>query len=120
VRRLAGPPLQRRLDLFHAVAPVGIPFGPAEALAYSGVDDLTRNRVTADARLIEDFRPSESGGTTTIRVVIESDPAHAILQYATDRRCDLIVMPTHGHGALHRLVTGSVTSEVLRHAPCPV
>jgi len=32
----------------------------------------------------------------------------------------LIVMPTHGYGALHRLVSGSVTAEVLRHSSCPV
>ena len=56
------------------------------ALAYSGVDALTRNRVTADASLIEDFRPAEPVVAATIRVVIESDPAHAIVQYAADRR----------------------------------
>jgi len=47
-------------------------------------------------------------------------PAEAILNYATDHRCDLIVMPTHGYGALHRLVAGSITADVLRHTPCPV
>ena len=30
------------------------------------------------------------------------------------------MMPTHGYGALHRLMAGSVTVEVMRHAPCPV
>jgi nucleotide-binding universal stress UspA family protein len=53
-------------------------------------------------------------------VVVEDDPSHAILAYIADRHCDLIVMPTHGFGALHRLVAGSVTAEVLRRATCPV
>jgi nucleotide-binding universal stress UspA family protein len=56
----------------------------------------------------------------TRRVVVEDDPAHAILDFTAGRHCDLIVMPTHGFGALHRLVAGSVTSEVLRESPCPV
>jgi nucleotide-binding universal stress UspA family protein len=107
------------LLLLHAVAPIEIPFGAAEALAYSGTDDITRKRVAEKAELLEHFRPVEPSPTTT-RVVIESDPARAILRYTADRPCDLIVMPTHGYGALHRLVTGSVTAEVLRHAPCPV
>jgi nucleotide-binding universal stress UspA family protein len=53
-------------------------------------------------------------------VLVETDAVRGILDYAAQHRCDLIVMPTHGHGALHRLVLGSVTAEVFRHAPCPV
>jgi nucleotide-binding universal stress UspA family protein len=34
--------------------------------------------------------------------------------------CDLIVVGSHGHGRLRRLLRGSLTDEIVRHARCPV
>jgi nucleotide-binding universal stress UspA family protein len=116
--------LARRFEaevvLLHSVAPVGIPFGPAEALAYATTTELAQEQVAEITPVLESFLADELRGVSTTRVVVEGDPARSIFEYAADRRCDLIVMPTHGYGALHRLVAGSVTAEVLRHAPCPV
>ena len=35
-------------------------------------------------------------------------------------QADLLVMGTHGRSGFDRLMLGSVTEQVLRHAPCPV
>ena len=43
-----------------------------------------------------------------------------IIQYARDESIDLIVISTHGHGALTSMLLGSVTEKVVRKAPCPV
>lgn len=48
------------------------------------------------------------------------DPAMIILQVATERLADLIVMGTHGRTGLDRLLMGSVAEQVVRKAPCPV
>lgn len=106
--------------LLHAVAPVDIPFGPAEAMAYTSTADISREQMEQMALVLESFLADEFRGVATCRVLVEGDPARAIADYAADHRCDLIVMPTHGYGALHRIVAGSVTTEVLRHAPCPI
>jgi nucleotide-binding universal stress UspA family protein len=50
----------------------------------------------------------------------EGPPAEEILDFAREQKCDLIVMPTHGHTGLRRLLAGSVTEQVVRGAPCPV
>ena len=47
-------------------------------------------------------------------------PAAAIVDYAKDKRIDLIVAGTHGRGGVARLLLGSVTERVVRTAPCPV
>jgi len=50
----------------------------------------------------------------------EGDPATGILQTARERRCDLIVMGSHGRSGLGRVLMGSVAENVLRGAVCPV
>jgi nucleotide-binding universal stress UspA family protein len=43
-----------------------------------------------------------------------------IVRAADRRRCDLIVLGTHGRSGLERLLLGSVAEKVVRHAHCPV
>lgn len=53
-------------------------------------------------------------------LVANGSPAHEICRIAETRAADLIVMATHGHAGLKRFLIGSVTENVVRHAPCPV
>ena len=48
------------------------------------------------------------------------DPAEQILRVVRDLGVGMIVMTTHGRGALGRLAFGSVADAVTRHAPVPV
>ena len=43
-----------------------------------------------------------------------------ILNYATERQADLLVLYTHGHTGLRHLLQGSVAEDILNHAPLPV
>ena len=47
-------------------------------------------------------------------------PGAAISKFATDGKFDLIVMGSHGHGAVVNLVMGSVATQVLAHCKVPV
>lgn len=53
-------------------------------------------------------------------VVTSSVPADTIVAYAKDAGVDLIVLGTHGRGAVAHLLVGSVAERVVRTAPCPV
>lgn len=48
------------------------------------------------------------------------DPAEQLARCASRIGADLIVVATHGRGALGRLLLGSVTGNLIRIAPCPV
>jgi nucleotide-binding universal stress UspA family protein len=56
----------------------------------------------------------------TATAVREGDPAHQILDYAAECECDCIVVGSHGRRGLDRLVMGSVSAAVSRHARCSV
>jgi len=51
---------------------------------------------------------------------IEGSPAEAIIEVATTRKSDVIVMGSRGHGTLVGLLLGSTSQKVVAHAPCPV
>jgi nucleotide-binding universal stress UspA family protein len=53
-------------------------------------------------------------------VLVEDDPAKAILREAEATRADLIGLETHGRSGLSRLVRGSVADKVIRAAHRPV
>ena len=43
-----------------------------------------------------------------------------VVRYAREQGIDLIVMGTHGRGAIAHMLLGSVAERVVRKAPCPV
>lgn len=48
------------------------------------------------------------------------DIGSVVIEYAADKRCDEIVMGTHGRGGLLGAVLGSVAQKVVQHAAVPV
>jgi nucleotide-binding universal stress UspA family protein len=54
------------------------------------------------------------------RVLAEGNAASQIANYVKHNAVDLVAMGTHGHGALGRLLLGSVTMKVLQDVECPV
>lgn len=53
-------------------------------------------------------------------VVEVGEPGPTICAVAERDAVDVIVIGSHGHGWLQRVLIGSVSSHVLQHAPCPV
>lgn len=62
----------------------------------------------------------EENGIVHEIVIREGSPADAIVQEAGKRKIDLIIIGSHGHGALYHLLLGSVSESVLQNATCPV
>ena len=50
----------------------------------------------------------------------EGSPHDYIIDYSKQHGIDLIVMSTHGHGGLKRLLLGSITDKVVRAGETPV
>ena len=64
---------------------------------------------------------SEDQTFVTDDVLIESgSPAEVIVETAKKLNCDLIVMGTHGQGALAEVLIGSTARWVVKNSPIPV
>ncbi len=61
-----------------------------------------------------------SGQEVNFDVLHDSQPVRAVLDDAARRSASLIVASSHGRGASSRALLGSVTSDFVRRAPCPV
>jgi nucleotide-binding universal stress UspA family protein len=72
-----------------------------------------RNVSAARARL-------ERAGLRTEAVVLTGRPATAIVDQARAMGADLIVVGSRGHGTIESMLLGSVSAEVVDHAPVPV
>lgn len=55
-----------------------------------------------------------------VRAVIVGTPDLDIRRYAEEHQAEMIVLGTHGYGAIRRFLLGSVATRVVRDAPCPV
>src|SRR5688572_8330016 len=59
-------------------------------------------------------------GRTIETRLLHGRPASVIVEEATDMRADLVVLGSRGLGPLRSMLLGSVSAEVVDHAPCPV
>jgi nucleotide-binding universal stress UspA family protein len=66
-------------------------------------------------------KTAAAAGVSCERISLTSDfPADAIVQTANRRKCDLIVMASHGRRGTAALLLGSETQKVLTHSKVPV
>jgi len=97
-------------------------------IAYEGAfDPVTEERIEEEAKVRAEsylafVRNSAAGAGVPCDVVCETSdhPYDAILKTSAERKCDLIVMTSHGRKGLAAVLLGSETRKVLTHAKIPV
>lgn len=108
-----------RVCLLHVAPPepdfVGYEPGPQTVR-----DQLAEKFRDEHRRLHEIQKDLESKGVATTALLIQGPIAEKILEEIDRQKADLAVMGSHGHGALHQLLVGSVSEGVLRKSSCPV
>jgi nucleotide-binding universal stress UspA family protein len=71
-------------------------------------------------RELEKLRQSVPETVRARTLLRTGSPPTEIVDAASDLGTDLIIIATHGRKGLSRVVLGSTTEKVVRHAPCPV
>ena len=107
------------LHVLHVVEDVMTRYGPEMGIISPQVQaDLEATaRRDLEAAITDDDRR-----TLTVTSVVETHTniPGGIVDYARRNQIDLIVVGTHGRGAMKQLLMGSVAERVVRTAPCPV
>ena len=97
--------------MFTGPEAVGVDFAAAQARLDTGAKNQLNTIIGDDDRRELQALAVVRSGTS---------PAHEIVLYADSAKVDLIVIGTHGRGAMAHLLMGSVAERVVRSAPCPV
>ncbi len=83
------------------------------------LDRLRDQRRDQAMQALDATAESFGGARRAHCIVLEGDPAQAIIDRADERANTLIVMATHGRSGIGRWLLGSVTDTVVRHAKHP-
>ena len=81
------------------------------------IDQVRERREQQAQALVE--RGREHGIEVSF-LVWTGDPGDMIVEAAEAEHVDMVLVGSHGRGAVGRFFLGSVSEHVVRHAPCPV
>jgi nucleotide-binding universal stress UspA family protein len=85
--------------------------------AHERVDQARSERETL---LVKTVRTARDAGVNAEFLLWDGDPGDAIAAAAEAEHADLVVVGTRGRSGAERMLLGSVSDHVVRHAECPV
>jgi nucleotide-binding universal stress UspA family protein len=106
-----------RLLLLNVVEPNPYATGMEGAVLVVPDSAIARNAKQQLPQVARRFIPKS---VRVASLVARGRAADVIVQTAEDKGVDLIVLSTHGHTGLDRLLMGNTAEQIVRHAKCPV
>ncbi|HYK82775.1 MAG TPA: universal stress protein [Gemmatimonadales bacterium] len=112
-------PEEHELHVLHVVEPIDSYPSYSHAVHHADLERAQQTLVKHAKDLVARVeRLLREAGFTVHTAVEEGDPRTAIVDYAANRKCDLIVLGSHGRTGLDRFLMGSVAEFVARHGSC--
>lgn len=111
--------LSAKLWLLHVADPepdfIGFKIGPKY------IRDSRSNTFHSEHRLIQEIAARfRNAGLDTTALLVQGATVETILNEASKLNVDMIVLGSHEHGAMHRLIAGSVSEAVLHKSERPL
>jgi nucleotide-binding universal stress UspA family protein len=112
--------LQARLTLLHVIQTPVVAGGPGLGTDATLVPYMEQMEAEMQQKIEAVVQQVRQHGLPCDAAVVHGAPFQQIVDLATSKQVDLIVMGTHGHTGLQHLLLGSVAEKVVRLAPCAV
>jgi nucleotide-binding universal stress UspA family protein len=112
-----------KLLLFHVVAPYQMPvYSEGMRVPSLPREAVLKNSARKAGRILAVAEKKAKAAKVPVSKAwaISGSPRYAIAEIASKRRCDLIVMGSHGRSGLSKLFLGSETQGVLAKVKIPV
>ncbi len=93
-------------------------FGPGRP--QSELDQVADKFEEKRKELQDEADKLQNSGIDAESLLVQGSAVEVILDEASKLKADLIVVGSHGHGAVYHLMVGSVTEGVLHRSSCPV
>ena len=120
VREITAPPMPGSLGYGLAGMPELAPMTGVPVPGFEPMPEAIAESEDEKARLARWEKEIAQDGVTVTLHEPTGAVAEEILKQADAINADLIVMGTHGHGAMYNLLVGSATKGVLKHSTRPV
>ena len=119
VTRKLAKSMRASVRLVHVAEPdpdfVGFDGGPHE------VRDQIAAEYQQEHKALQDLADSlRNEGVDATAVLIRGSIVETVIGQAESHDTDLIVVGSHGHGAVYDILVGSISEGIIRKAPCPV
>ena len=111
--------LDAKVSLIHIIAPEP-EFVGFDAYAYPGPDVREDQLQREKAQLREMVDQLKDAGVDAAAFMKEAPVVAGIMEFADHHDADIIAVGSHGHGAITRLLLGSIAEGVVRQSKVPV
>jgi nucleotide-binding universal stress UspA family protein len=108
------------LSIVHALAPY-LPVTPHQYIQpdlWEQIDKESRRWATRHLKALA--AKAKTAGVRAQTFLVEGTPAREIPRFARRRHADLLVIGTHGRTGFAKLFLGSVATQIVATATCPV
>ncbi len=104
------------------IEPIAYPSDGMTANVYEEIEKIASERATlAVEKAVAELRAGDQNHKLKITTgILSGSPKGVIIEEAEAFGADLIVVGSHGHGMVERLLLGSVSQAVALHATCSV